>query len=32
MDAAEIPEEFRLTIYERFAEKEAIKANGGYMD
>ncbi|MCD7892190.1 MAG: hypothetical protein LUG60_00685 [Erysipelotrichaceae bacterium] len=30
MNAAGIPEDFRSTIYERFEEKAAIKANGGY--
>ncbi|MCD7892189.1 MAG: hypothetical protein LUG60_00680 [Erysipelotrichaceae bacterium] len=30
MDIAGIPEDFRPTIYERFEELEAIKANGGY--
>ncbi|MCD7810220.1 MAG: hypothetical protein LUH02_12855 [Erysipelotrichaceae bacterium] len=30
MNAAGIPEDFRPTIYERFAEMEAINANEGY--
>ncbi len=30
MNAAGIPEDFRPTIYERFAEMKAIKANEGY--